>query len=448
MVVPVPVVLHEGDVKTLPKDVFEHVEQMGAPRLVEYWEQDPCAPRARRPRHARWRRRPTPTRGAAAGETEADLGVKIEAQFAVGEYEIVILSAKDSTGLDTWLRQREATTIPAGAEPLLRPYVEGGMKFFVAKVDPKKVKFDGRPRRAVAAALPLRQRRVRAADPARARELARHAGSDRQHPRAGPALRGRELPERHDPDEPRRRATACRSKFGAFYAALFDRTLEKNPGAVVTEYAWQASTLRSVPGAAARSDADFADARRRRARRRGQPATTRRLRAHAPARALRQGRSRTTSCSSAAPPIVGRPRVRARRDGTARGGRAAVGVEQLPGPLRDPPRVDRPDRCEHPRRGAGAARRPARAGRSRPSKPALEPRVRAARPGAAREPGRARRAGDRRRGRGPDGRGAGHAVPTRRHAQKKPAAVATTGDGELAGWSLAARRVLAGSRTT
>src|ERR1044071_4806913 len=42
MVVPVPVVLHEGDVKTLPKQVFGRVEQMGAPRLVEYWEQDPC----------------------------------------------------------------------------------------------------------------------------------------------------------------------------------------------------------------------------------------------------------------------------------------------------------------------------------------------------------------------------------------------------------------------
>src|ERR1041385_5012606 len=42
MVIPVPVVLHEGDVKTLTRDVFEHVDQMGAPRLVEYWEQDPC----------------------------------------------------------------------------------------------------------------------------------------------------------------------------------------------------------------------------------------------------------------------------------------------------------------------------------------------------------------------------------------------------------------------
>ena len=34
MVVPVPTVLHEADVKTLPKEVFAHVEQMGAPRLV------------------------------------------------------------------------------------------------------------------------------------------------------------------------------------------------------------------------------------------------------------------------------------------------------------------------------------------------------------------------------------------------------------------------------
>jgi len=42
MVIPVPVVLQETDVKTLIKDVFTKVDTMGAPRLVEYWEQDPC----------------------------------------------------------------------------------------------------------------------------------------------------------------------------------------------------------------------------------------------------------------------------------------------------------------------------------------------------------------------------------------------------------------------
>src|SRR3569832_1534325 len=44
MVVPVPTVLLEGDDKTLTKVVVAHVEQMGAPLLVEYWEQVPWHP--------------------------------------------------------------------------------------------------------------------------------------------------------------------------------------------------------------------------------------------------------------------------------------------------------------------------------------------------------------------------------------------------------------------
>ena len=44
MVVPVPVVLHKKNVKTLHDDVFDHIDSLSAPRLVEYWEQDPCAP--------------------------------------------------------------------------------------------------------------------------------------------------------------------------------------------------------------------------------------------------------------------------------------------------------------------------------------------------------------------------------------------------------------------
>src|SRR5437773_11054706 len=44
MVIPVPTVLHEKDVKTLTADVFERVDALGSPRLVEYWEQDPCPP--------------------------------------------------------------------------------------------------------------------------------------------------------------------------------------------------------------------------------------------------------------------------------------------------------------------------------------------------------------------------------------------------------------------
>jgi len=44
LVVPVPVVLQKENVKTLPRDLFDKVDALAAPRLVEYWEQDPCPP--------------------------------------------------------------------------------------------------------------------------------------------------------------------------------------------------------------------------------------------------------------------------------------------------------------------------------------------------------------------------------------------------------------------
>jgi hypothetical protein len=42
MVIPVPVVLKPTDVKVVPKEVFDRLDSLGSPRLVEYWEQDPC----------------------------------------------------------------------------------------------------------------------------------------------------------------------------------------------------------------------------------------------------------------------------------------------------------------------------------------------------------------------------------------------------------------------
>ena len=174
MVVPVPVVLQEDDVKTLPKDVFAQVDALGAPRLVEYWEQDPCAPR--RLRATRTDAGAAPMRDGGDGEAarrRGDYGVKIEAKFTVGEYEIVILSAKDSTGLDDLAATQKLQDPRRAPSRCCGRTSRAGSKFFVAKVDPKKVQFDERAGAAVAAALPLRQRGVRAADPARAGELRR-----------------------------------------------------------------------------------------------------------------------------------------------------------------------------------------------------------------------------------------------------------------------------------
>ncbi|HTR49924.1 MAG TPA: DUF2330 domain-containing protein [Kofleriaceae bacterium] len=241
MVVPVPVVLHEGDVKTLPKEVFDHVESLGSPRLVEYWEQDPCpspmdleeetkAPRAMHLARA----------GAGGGAYDAKKdSVKIEARFDVAEYKILILSATDSSGLETWLRDNHYM-IPAGAEPLLRPYVEGGSKFFVAKVDPKKVTMAGghaalNPLRffydSEEFALPIR---LGMANSSGKQDLIVNIiAKDKRYEVAN--YKNVFIPTNFDV------RSSVKARFAEFYAALFDKTIEANPHAVVTEYAWTAT---------------------------------------------------------------------------------------------------------------------------------------------------------------------------------------------------------------
>jgi hypothetical protein len=245
MVIPVPVVLKEADVKTLPPAVFGNVERMGAPRLVEYWEQDPCQPQVKyseMSRRASGPPRPAPAKSAP----KDDLGVTVEAQFTVGEYQIVILSAKDSTGLDTWLR-REKYNIPKAAEPLLRPYVESGMKFFVAKVDIKKVKFVGN--RADLSPLRFHYDSEQFELPIRL-GLANSTGTQDLIVSILAPNQRYEVANYKNVTIPTNLEVSndVRERFGAFYASLFDRTIEKNPGAVVTEYAWQASTCDPCPG--------------------------------------------------------------------------------------------------------------------------------------------------------------------------------------------------------
>src|SRR5262245_55175718 len=128
MVVPVPVVLKKEDVKTLPMDVFDKVDSLSAPRLVEYWEQDPCAPRAEAYGIGGGGVAVTSAAPPEEKKAKRDHGVTVEAQFVAGEYEVVILSAKESGGLEDWLRENRYN-IPAGAAAALAPYVRDKSKF-------------------------------------------------------------------------------------------------------------------------------------------------------------------------------------------------------------------------------------------------------------------------------------------------------------------------------
>ncbi len=246
MVVPVPVVLQKENVKTLKKELFEKLDKLSAPRLVEYWEQDPCMP-PRPEMDLMSARGGGPVPLSAPPAPPASFGVKIEAQFTVGEYEIVILSAKDSNGLDAWLRQ-EKYKIPQGAEPFLRPYVQSGSKFFVARVDVKKVTFaqDGHAELSPLRfhydtnefSLPVRLGLINSSG---TQDLIIHilGKNQRYEPANYPSVT---IPTNLD------LAEGTKEKFGAFYASLFDRTLEKKPKSIVTEYAWDAATCDPCPG--------------------------------------------------------------------------------------------------------------------------------------------------------------------------------------------------------
>ena len=246
MVVPVPVVLQKEQVKTLPREVLERVDQLGAPRLVEYWEQDPCKQEGIGLGSVGGIGFGAGGGGLGAGRPSSAAAVKIEAQFAVGEYEVVILSATDSTALDAWLRQNKYK-IPPGAEPYLRPYVQAGSKFFVAKVDIEKVTMkDGRailsPLRfhydSDTFSLPIRLGLINSGD---AQDLIVSVLAERQRYEAAnyPNV---VIPTNLDVSE------ATRGSFGSFYAALLDETLKQKPGAVVTEYSWDAGTCDPCPG--------------------------------------------------------------------------------------------------------------------------------------------------------------------------------------------------------
>ena len=142
MVVPVPVVLNKKDIKVVDQAIFNTLNEYSKPRLVEYYDQNPCNQykledqlNGRAP-------------GIAMSEVvvtgygsfrKKDLGVKVEAKYLVGEYDILILSAKESSGLKTWLEEN-GYKIPAGADEVLEPYIKSNLKFFVVKVNEEEKK--------------------------------------------------------------------------------------------------------------------------------------------------------------------------------------------------------------------------------------------------------------------------------------------------------------------
>jgi len=132
MVVPVPQILKRNQINVVDNNIITHLDNYTAPRLVEYFDQSPCKPQIQ------YRMAPVaspaPMMMAKKARGADSLGVKVEAKYAVGVYDILLLSAQQSNGLVTWLKQNKYQ-LPKGAEPVINSYLAMGMKFFVAKVN-------------------------------------------------------------------------------------------------------------------------------------------------------------------------------------------------------------------------------------------------------------------------------------------------------------------------
>ena len=134
IVVPVPTVLERGQIRVGDRALIEHLDAYSAPRLVEYFDPDPCTPRQVPVLMMPSARGTAELSSASVADRAKSLGVTIEAQYTVGEYDILILSARESGGLETWLRDN-GYRVPAGATAVLGSYLKQGMRFFVAKVN-------------------------------------------------------------------------------------------------------------------------------------------------------------------------------------------------------------------------------------------------------------------------------------------------------------------------
>src|SRR5579863_9818204 len=236
LVVPVPVVLQKGQVHIGDRELFQKLDAYSSPRLVEYFDSNPCqimeysrafaggamALSSSAPMHSK-------------SEANA-LGVTVEAEYTVGEYDIVILSAKESSGLETWLQQN-GYKIPFGAHRALEPYIRNDMKFFVAKVNLGEHQRTGlsylRPIQFAFESpkfmLPIRLGMINAQGPQDLviYLLTENGRVETTNYRTVKVPSGMDLPE------------YIRSDFGRFYTAMFDRQVsEDDMKAVFTEYVW------------------------------------------------------------------------------------------------------------------------------------------------------------------------------------------------------------------
>jgi len=126
------------DMKTI-----DHLDAFTAPRLVEYFDPDSCAPAVLASTRMAFSAAAPAAVPAPPPPVRAYKGVTVEATYDVAEYDVSILSANESDGLVDFLRDN-GYRLPDGAEAVLGSYIKQKMHFFIAKVNLARMELSGR----------------------------------------------------------------------------------------------------------------------------------------------------------------------------------------------------------------------------------------------------------------------------------------------------------------
>ena len=233
IVIPVPTFLEREQIHVADKALIDHLDAYTSPRLVEYFDDDPCR---RRELEVLAMADASAALPRSLPREKKSLGVTVEASYTVGEYDIQILSAEESRGLATWLR-REGYRLPDGADRVLGSYLKQGMRFFVAKVNleeqaalgytylrPLQVAYESRK-----FMLPIRLGTLNADGPQElfVYTLTRTGRVETTNYRTVRLPTGTEVP------------AFVKEEFGDFYRAMFAEQVDREDmRAVFLEYAW------------------------------------------------------------------------------------------------------------------------------------------------------------------------------------------------------------------
>jgi hypothetical protein len=236
MVIPVPTFIERGQINVADKALIDHLDAYTSPRLVEYFDPDPCARYEYDMIGALKSAMPTAQVAEQSAARAKAKGVTIEASYTVGEYDILILSAKESDGLIEWLNE-SGYKIPDGAERVVGSYLKQDMRFFVAKVNLEEQKKSGaaylRPLQVAFESkkfmLPIRLGTLNAKGEQElyVYALTRTGRVETTNYRTVKLPSDMEVPE------------FVQAEFGDFYRSMFEKQTQlQNRRAVFVEYAW------------------------------------------------------------------------------------------------------------------------------------------------------------------------------------------------------------------